>query len=92
MVTSVKSFVKGRQAPSVMGAFKSNKNMKEKFEHLDERFTQVGDMLWIDGSVWFYMPDYFNLNDVSRDLKAFALMLLYDPREPERYNYPFNRA
>lgn len=62
--------------------------------NLNEKFKQVGNMLYVthlDITTEFEMPEYFNINDVSDDLKTLSLICLFYPLDKELINYNFSR-
>jgi len=62
--------------------------------NLKEIFTQEGNIVtvnYLDTEVTFSMPDYFNIDDVSEDLKRLSLILLFYPIDKTLMNYKFTR-
>lgn len=57
-------------------------------------FTQTDNIVtvnYLNIETTFKMPDYFNIEDVSDDLKALSLLLLYYPHDKTLIDYKFTR-
>jgi len=62
--------------------------------NFDSIFKQEGNKLtinYLDYNINFNMPDYFNISDVSEDLKILSLMTLFYPIDETLINHKFTR-
>lgn len=61
---------------------------------LDKIFTQDGNTLtvnYLNTSTVFEMPDYFDINSVSNDLKMMSLIVMFHPEDESLINHEFTR-
>lgn len=72
----------------------SNINLLKNFSVHKEIFTQEGNIVtinYLDTKVTFAVPDYFNIDEVSEDLKQLSLILLFYPIDKTLINHKFTR-